>query len=281
MDLAAYDIAANAADIEDLRVALGINQWNLQAVGTASPILLQASRLYPAGVRTLIVDSPALPGANLITVGPRATDLAIARLSAACEAHADCSRRAPGLEVTLRNALSQLDAKPLTFDVGQTPAAINAGHPISVVLDGAALLRWIRWRLESSAGSGAGRLIDTVLRVRDGTLTADDPAVLFLAADAGDCAGMLHECEHVDFGALYSIVRRQRVRASLWIGAGALVLALSTSMSRAGDYSFMYLGELVGIALMFFGFTLAGQPKRAVTRPAPAPATGRAAALAP
>jgi hypothetical protein len=71
-------------------------------------------------------------------------------------------------------------------------------------------------------------------------------------------------------GALYSIARRQRVRASMWIGAGALVLALSTSMSRAGDYSFMYLGELVGIALMFFGFTLAGQARRPAVRPAPA-----------
>jgi hypothetical protein len=71
-------------------------------------------------------------------------------------------------------------------------------------------------------------------------------------------------------GALYSIARRQRVRASMWIGAGALVLALSTSMSRAGDYSFMYLGELVGIALMFFGFTLAGEARRPAVRPAPA-----------
>ncbi len=60
-------------------------------------------------------------------------------------------------------------------------------------------------------------------------------------------------------GALYSIARRQRVRASLWIGGGALVLALSTSMSRAGEYSFMYLGELIGIALMFGGFTFAGR----------------------
>jgi hypothetical protein len=32
----------------------------------------------------------------------------------------------------------------------------------------------------------------------------------------------------------------------------------------------MYLGELVGIALMFFGFTLAGQPRRPAVRPAPA-----------
>ena len=57
-------------------------------------------------------------------------------------------------------------------------------------------------------------------------------------------------------GVLRSVVRRQRVRSSLWIGAGALILALSTSMSRAGDYSLMYLGELIGITAMFYGFIL-------------------------
>lgn len=64
-------------------------------------------------------------------------------------------------------------------------------------------------------------------------------------------------------GALYSIVRRRRVRANLWIGGGALVLALSTSMTRAGAYSLVYLGELVGIALMFAGFNLTGGKPRA------------------
>jgi hypothetical protein len=82
-------------------------------------------------------------------------------------------------------------------------------------------------------------------------------------------------------GAMYSIVRRRRVRASLWIGGGALVLALSTSLSRAGEYSFMFLGELIGIALMFGGFTLAGQRRQPPTRePAPARPPG-VAALAP
>ncbi len=56
-------------------------------------------------------------------------------------------------------------------------------------------------------------------------------------------------------GSLYSIVRRQRVRANLWIGGGAIVVALATGLSRAGDYSLVYLGELLGIALMFSGFT--------------------------
>ncbi|MEA2361018.1 MAG: hypothetical protein QOD71_163 [Thermoleophilaceae bacterium] len=78
-------------------------------------------------------------------------------------------------------------------------------------------------------------------------------------------------------GALYSIARRRRVRANLWIAGGALVLALSTSMSRAGEYSFMYIGELIGIALMFCGFTLAGQRARPPPRLTPARANRPAA----
>ncbi len=69
-------------------------------------------------------------------------------------------------------------------------------------------------------------------------------------------------------GSLYSVVRRQRVRVNLWIGGGALVLALATGLSRAGSYSFVYAGELVGIALMFCGFTFAGKVSVRSPRPA-------------
>jgi hypothetical protein len=57
-------------------------------------------------------------------------------------------------------------------------------------------------------------------------------------------------------GSALSIVRRRNVRANMWIGSGALVVALATGLSRGGDYSFVYLGELVGISLMFAGFML-------------------------
>jgi len=77
-------------------------------------------------------------------------------------------------------------------------------------------------------------------------------------------------------GSLYSIARRQRVRINLWIGGGALVVALATGLSRAGSYSFVYAGELVGIALMFCGFTFAG--KAPVRGPRPARAAGPARA---
>jgi hypothetical protein len=69
-------------------------------------------------------------------------------------------------------------------------------------------------------------------------------------------------------GSLYSLARRRRVRPNLWIGGGALVLALATSLTRAGEYSFVYLGELVGIGLMFVGFNLSGRPSRAARQSA-------------
>jgi cbb3-type cytochrome oxidase subunit 1 len=62
-------------------------------------------------------------------------------------------------------------------------------------------------------------------------------------------------------GSLLSIIRRQRVRSNVWIATGALVVAAATGLSRTGDTSLVYMGELVGIALMFCGFTL-GAPAR-------------------
>jgi hypothetical protein len=70
-------------------------------------------------------------------------------------------------------------------------------------------------------------------------------------------------------GSLLSILRRQRVRANIWIAGGALVVAASTGLSRAGDTSLLYVGELIGIALMFCGFVL---PNACPARPAPAAA---------
>jgi hypothetical protein len=67
-------------------------------------------------------------------------------------------------------------------------------------------------------------------------------------------------------GSLYSIARRRRVSANALIASGALVVALATGLSRTGDYSLVYLGQVVGIALMFCGFTFAG--RRIAPKPA-------------
>src|SRR3954453_2512657 len=77
-------------------------------------------------------------------------------------------------------------------------------------------------------------------------------------------------------GSLFAIARRIRVRQNLWIAGGALVVALATGLSRNGDYSFVYLGQLAGLALMFCGFPLpsrAPAPRRPPQPHAAQPAT--------
>src|SRR5436190_1412143 len=77
-------------------------------------------------------------------------------------------------------------------------------------------------------------------------------------------------------GSLFAIARRIRVRQNLWIAGGALVVALATGLSRTGDYSFVYVGQLAGLALMFCGFTLpsrAPAPRRPPQAHAAQPAT--------
>ena len=92
IDLAAYDLAANANDIEDLRLTLGIDTWNLNTNGDANRIAFEVARQFPRGVRSLIVDSPNLPEPDFVTIAPTALDLSISRLAAACAAQPACSR---------------------------------------------------------------------------------------------------------------------------------------------------------------------------------------------
>ena len=47
---------------------------------------------------------------------------------------------------------------------------------------------------------------------------------------------------------------RTRLRFNLWIGIGALIVAAGGSLARLNITWALYIGELVGIAVMFWGF---------------------------
>jgi hypothetical protein len=69
-------------------------------------------------------------------------------------------------------------------------------------------------------------------------------------------------------GAIYSSflfwrkrVMPNRVIGNVLIAAGALSIGLASSLTRFGEGSYLYLGELVAAGLMFSGFVLAGKPQ--------------------
>ena len=63
----AYTTAANAADINDLRLALGYSQWNLYGVSYDTRLALTILRDHPEGVRSAILDAVYPPMADKYT----------------------------------------------------------------------------------------------------------------------------------------------------------------------------------------------------------------------
>jgi pimeloyl-ACP methyl ester carboxylesterase len=56
-DLAGYTSAETAADIEDLRKALGYEQWDLYGISYSTRLMLTVARDYPGRVRSMVLDS--------------------------------------------------------------------------------------------------------------------------------------------------------------------------------------------------------------------------------
>lgn len=56
-DLAGYTSAETAADIEDLRKALGYEQWDLYGISYSTRLMLTVARDYPERVRSMVLDS--------------------------------------------------------------------------------------------------------------------------------------------------------------------------------------------------------------------------------
>jgi pimeloyl-ACP methyl ester carboxylesterase len=58
VDLDAYDSAENAEDLDDLRIALGYDQWNVLGLSNGGLATLTLMRLHPEGIRSVVLDSP-------------------------------------------------------------------------------------------------------------------------------------------------------------------------------------------------------------------------------
>jgi len=67
-----------------------------------------------------------------------------------------------------------------------------------------------------------------------------------------------------------------RVIGNVLIAAGALSIGLASTLTRLGDGSFLFLGELVAAVLMFVGFRFAAKPAPAPLNSAPTLQTGDA-----
>jgi pimeloyl-ACP methyl ester carboxylesterase len=131
-DLAAYDTTANAADVADLRTALGIDQWNLYGVSYGTDLALQTLRDHPDGIRSVVLDSVVPPQANTpLSFWPSAAS-GLKAMFDACTAQPACQAAYPTLRDDFFRLAAELTTSPRS--VSATDPATDA--PATVLVDG-------------------------------------------------------------------------------------------------------------------------------------------------
>src|SRR4051794_3514177 len=125
IDLASYNRAADVADMEDLRVAMGVGSWNVWGMSYGTHIALEAARTHADTMRSLTLESvePTTAGnfqPDFVTNGLR-------QLYDGCAADPVCAAKYPTLEADANQVVTTLDASPYH---GSITDAGGAAHPI-------------------------------------------------------------------------------------------------------------------------------------------------------
>jgi pimeloyl-ACP methyl ester carboxylesterase len=208
IDLSAYTIEQMAADVEDLRRALGIEDWNLQSWNSSARVMLEVMRDHPEHIRTSVLISPEFPQSDPISDSITATAYSVDQLVAACEAQMACDRSFPDVSRVLSEAIARLDAHPETLVDRDSLAAADAGHPLRLFVDGGMLLRIVRAALAFEGGASIGLLPRILDAIRDGHVP---PSLLTVAGSITSapplCVGVSFTCRpQRSDGAFFSVL---------------------------------------------------------------------------
>lgn len=139
VNLAAYNSRENAADLNDLRLALGYDTWNVWGISYGTRLAQTVMRDYPEGIRSVVLDSAYPVAANLLTDTPANVARAFDVFFAGCTNDAACNEKYPELEAVFADQIARLDAEPTTLPLtnlltGERYDAIFRGSDLVGVL---------------------------------------------------------------------------------------------------------------------------------------------------
>ncbi len=121
INISNYNSAEVVKDLEMLRIALGIHQWNLWGISYGTWVAQTYMRDYPESVRCAILDSPVPMGeaawGDEIIKYKRSLDA----FFKACKENPACRNAFPDLEERFYNAMNSVKDKPLTVKYKNGP----------------------------------------------------------------------------------------------------------------------------------------------------------------
>ena len=152
-DLSAYNSTESASDFADLRKVLGYDTWNVYGNSYGSYLAQTLMRDHPEGIGSVVLDS-VLPTTYTVPANWWNTRAGFDNLFQACAAEPACNAAHPHLEETFTGVVNKLEAEPLTATVCDPVTR----EDVEVVLDGGALVDWLRNETYSCRPSKPRRL---------------------------------------------------------------------------------------------------------------------------
>jgi pimeloyl-ACP methyl ester carboxylesterase len=113
IDPGGYTSRANAADVDDLRQALGYEKWHVFGVSYGTRLALDILRYHPNGVESAVLDSVLPTQVDFVSQSAVNAERAFEAIFAACEAHPVCVTAYPDLRGVLFELVGALDATPV------------------------------------------------------------------------------------------------------------------------------------------------------------------------
>lgn len=179
IDLSNFNSAASAADVADLRAALGYDEWDLYGISYGTRLALTVMRDHPEGIRSVVLDSAYPHQVDEIALALRGAAGALDELFSACAADPYCSSAYGDLEPLLFSTVDRLDESPAEIEVidyftfRTYPALLDGGGLLSLVF----LALYSEWSFP--------RIPQALAEIRDGRYSsAEELLSLFLANSA-------------------------------------------------------------------------------------------------
>jgi uncharacterized protein (DUF885 family)/pimeloyl-ACP methyl ester carboxylesterase len=127
IDLTAYNTVETAADVNDLRIALGYDEINLYGTSSGTRTILTLMRNHPEGIRSVILDSVYPPQVGLYSTVSLSVDRVFSLLFETCAADLDCNQKYPDLEATFYQTVDDLNANPASIQLSQGTVLVDGG----------------------------------------------------------------------------------------------------------------------------------------------------------
>jgi pimeloyl-ACP methyl ester carboxylesterase len=174
IDFNAFDTRATTRDLQAIRRGFGIRQWNLHGTSYGARVVLDAMRVDPEGIRSVVLNSPQAITAHFDEAFADNRAILFGQFFADCAQDAYCSETYGDLEAHLEKIRAHLADEGMDIYLRETPD----GALIRITVGWEDVIEGLYGHMNFVAGpTPVARYIHELSRMVDGRLSLNDDEI--------------------------------------------------------------------------------------------------------